>query len=311
MILTHCDLFFADAAVSVEGNVERLLLLYIIEGDISQLLPCYLSILEVGGAYAHRCRSVVEFIGLTTLVITDLDSIHPESVTADVETVANCATPNVPENASTAQKQEVKEAEANSTESLKGKCLANVPGAVTSNQTLVRWLPGKSTIDELLAGSLTGCVQEPTSDTGARVCVTHLRAAPATWNGETVQIAGRTFEEALAFANLEWMHADEQEGLQLRIRGANKQSLVELILRVHNKVKSDSFKKTDLALSLLAEFPDTWQTPGYIKQGLEWLAEHVLPVADVEAVEGAAAADDATLPVSDAPHAHQAEAAAV
>ena len=26
MKLTHCDLFFADAAVLVEGNVERLLL---------------------------------------------------------------------------------------------------------------------------------------------------------------------------------------------------------------------------------------------------------------------------------------------
>jgi hypothetical protein len=174
----------------------------------------------------------------------------------------------------------------------------------------VQWLPGKSTIAELLAEPLTGCVQEPTADAGARVCVTYQRAAAATWKGETVEVSGRTFEEALAFTNLEWLHAEEQNGLQLRIRGANRLPLCELIERVHNKVKGDDVKKTDLALSLLAEFPDTWQTPGYIKQGLEWLAELVLPIEDVEPVESAAPADAAAIPVPGDNGAHQAKAAA-
>jgi len=47
--LTHCDLFFADAAVLVEGNVERLLLPMMIEKEAKSLRSVCLSILEVGG----------------------------------------------------------------------------------------------------------------------------------------------------------------------------------------------------------------------------------------------------------------------
>jgi predicted ATP-dependent endonuclease of OLD family len=73
--LTHCDLFFADAAVLVEGNVERLLLPLIIERFVPDLRSCHLTILEVGGAFAHRFENLVDFLGLPTLVITDLDSV--------------------------------------------------------------------------------------------------------------------------------------------------------------------------------------------------------------------------------------------
>lgn len=75
MKLTHCDLFFADAAVLVEGTVERLLLPEMIALGAPRLKSAYLSVLEVGGAYAHVFRQLIEFIGLTTLVITDIDSV--------------------------------------------------------------------------------------------------------------------------------------------------------------------------------------------------------------------------------------------
>jgi hypothetical protein len=67
MKLTHCDLFFADAAVLVEGNVERLLLPEMIAIAAPCLQSTYLSVLEVGGAYAHVFRSLMEFINITTL----------------------------------------------------------------------------------------------------------------------------------------------------------------------------------------------------------------------------------------------------
>jgi predicted ATP-dependent endonuclease of OLD family len=47
--LTHCDLFFADAAILVEGNVERLLLPEMIEKEALPLRSACLCILEVGG----------------------------------------------------------------------------------------------------------------------------------------------------------------------------------------------------------------------------------------------------------------------
>ena len=73
--LTHCDLFFADAAVLVEGIAEKLLLPKMIEKEAKKLKICYLSVLEVGGAYAHRFAELFKFIGIPYLIITDCDSI--------------------------------------------------------------------------------------------------------------------------------------------------------------------------------------------------------------------------------------------
>ncbi len=81
MTLTRCDLFFADKAVLIEGTTERLLLPRIIrmlDKDLAEgkkLGSQYLSVVEVGGAYAHIFFDLVEFLELRTLVITDLDTV--------------------------------------------------------------------------------------------------------------------------------------------------------------------------------------------------------------------------------------------
>lgn len=77
--LTHCDLFFADAVILVEGTVEKMLMPSMLEIASPELKQVYLTILEVGGAYAHRFASLLEFIGLHYLVITDIDSVGPTS----------------------------------------------------------------------------------------------------------------------------------------------------------------------------------------------------------------------------------------
>lgn len=83
MTLTRCDLFFADKAVLIEGTTERLLLPKII-GMIDATQPKekklgsqYLSVIEVGGAYAHIFFDLLEFLEVRTLVITDIDSVKP------------------------------------------------------------------------------------------------------------------------------------------------------------------------------------------------------------------------------------------
>ncbi|MBB6428982.1 ATP-dependent nuclease [Algisphaera agarilytica] len=79
LTLTRCDLLFADGAIIVEGTTERLILPKAIEKfdrkNGSGLGKKYLSIMEVGGAYAHRFYNLVDFLELRTLVVTDLDSI--------------------------------------------------------------------------------------------------------------------------------------------------------------------------------------------------------------------------------------------
>ena len=76
--LTHCDLFFADATILVEGTVEKLLLSGMIEKSAPKLGQCYITILEVGGAYAHRFASLLKFLSIPYLVITDIDSVEPD-----------------------------------------------------------------------------------------------------------------------------------------------------------------------------------------------------------------------------------------
>ncbi|MFZ4777405.1 MAG: ATP-dependent nuclease [Terrimicrobiaceae bacterium] len=80
MTLTRCDLLFADKAVLIEGTSERLLLPKMIEAleqakpDAPRLSSQFVSVVEVGGAYAHLFFPLVRFLELPTLVITDLDS---------------------------------------------------------------------------------------------------------------------------------------------------------------------------------------------------------------------------------------------
>ena len=77
--LTHCSLFFADAAILVEGAVEKLLLPQMIKQSAPGLLQRYVTILEVGGAYAHRFSGLLKFLKIPYLVITDLDSVEHET----------------------------------------------------------------------------------------------------------------------------------------------------------------------------------------------------------------------------------------
>lgn len=85
MTLTRCDLLFADKAVLIEGTTERLLLPQMIEQvdinqpDGSKLSSQYVSVVEVGGAYAHRFFRLLDFLELRTLIITDLDTAKKNS----------------------------------------------------------------------------------------------------------------------------------------------------------------------------------------------------------------------------------------
>jgi predicted ATP-dependent endonuclease of OLD family len=76
--LTHCDIFFADGVIFVEGQAESLLVPEFITKSFKNLSNRYISILEVNGAHAHKYRDLVEKLGVATLVLTDLDSVNNE-----------------------------------------------------------------------------------------------------------------------------------------------------------------------------------------------------------------------------------------
>ncbi|NLU39966.1 MAG: AAA family ATPase [Bacteroidales bacterium] len=74
LTLHKSDLFFADKVILVEGLTERILLPQMIKKVVPILESEYVSILEVGGAYAHKFKEILEFIETKTLIITDIDS---------------------------------------------------------------------------------------------------------------------------------------------------------------------------------------------------------------------------------------------
>ena len=110
--LTHCDLFFADAAILVEGSVEKLLMPTMIDRAASRLKTSYLTVLEIGGAYAHRFDELLTFLHIPYVIVTDLDSVQPDG--------------NHP------------------------ACRADTAGALTSNATL-KHLLGVNSVAELIA----------------------------------------------------------------------------------------------------------------------------------------------------------------
>lgn len=103
----NSELFFANKAILIEGPTERLLLPYMmqkidqikieikkektgetkeIEKPIEQkLLSQNISIIEVGGAFAHRFKRLLKFLNIKTLIVTDLDSVAANGQKCKVE----------------------------------------------------------------------------------------------------------------------------------------------------------------------------------------------------------------------------------
>jgi putative ATP-dependent endonuclease of OLD family len=112
MSLHRCDIFFADKVIFIEGATERILLPLMISKVAKNLTFEYVSVIEVGGAYASKFKELIKFIGVKTLIITDIDSIDPNS---------------------------------------RKTCPADTANAVTQNSTLLNWLPKKKAISDLIA----------------------------------------------------------------------------------------------------------------------------------------------------------------
>ena len=114
LTLHKADLFFADKAILVEGTTERMLLPQMIKKVAETLCYEYITVMEVGGAYAHKFKEILEFINVKTLVITDIDSANFDD---DGKTQG---------------------------------CPVN-DGKITTNATLKEWIPKKEKIEELIA----------------------------------------------------------------------------------------------------------------------------------------------------------------
>lgn len=68
------DIVFADRAILYEGDTERMLIRKLATlNDYQELNQLYIAFIQVGGAYAHNYRKLIEFLKVKTLILTDLD----------------------------------------------------------------------------------------------------------------------------------------------------------------------------------------------------------------------------------------------
>jgi predicted ATP-dependent endonuclease of OLD family len=299
--LTHCDLFFSDAAILVEGNVERLLLPVMIRKVAKNLRSACLCILEVGGAFGHRFQSL-----MTTLIITDIDSValvaRAGDEELDDEEVEEFEVPaegneggevNVAAQAQEEGQALVVEPVIPPPKKKYGKaCLPSEPGAATSNQSLIKWLPGKLTIEELRSASEADKTHE--LQDGAKVRVTYQTERAVSWNGATETLCGRTLEEDFGLENPVWSQALPRKQLGLIVKGgaADPKALAK---GLNEKVSRKSFDKTKFALAVLTEDEDAWQVPTYIRDGLVWLKDEVRIELEPVLPNGVLLAEDVTV----------------
>jgi len=219
--LTHCDLFFADAAILVEGSVEKLLIPAMIDRVAKRLRSSYLTVLEIGGAYAHRFEGLLSFLCIPYLIITDLDSVSPDGHHPT--------------------------------------CRGDVPGALTSNASLKQML-GVTTVAQLVA--LTP--QQKSNQVQSRY-ITFQQDIEVEDLGANKLMRPRTIEEAFAYQNFRLLRSGE---VQLGL--AVPADLEQAYQAIYELVKSDTFKKTDFAMTVLSVTVD-WEVPNYIVDGLRWL----------------------------------------
>lgn len=236
----HADLFFADAAILVEGPAERMIVPNFIRHKFEMLSKSYITLLEIGGSHAHRLRPLIDHLGLLTLVITDLDS------QAAGTTKSTPPSPGV--------------------------------GQTTNNTTLRQWVPVQTDVDKLWATPPEKRMLEPVGDPLFAVRVAYQMPVEVTLPGVTKSEVAfpYTFEDALAFENINFFAGLPGSGLVAKFREAIAAGGGAAAVGKAMFEALKTGKKAEFALDVLdAEDFEALHVPTYIAEGLTWLQERL------------------------------------
>ena len=247
---THCDIFFADAVIFVEGQAERILLPHFIRYHYPELWKRYISIIECGGAHAHKFEPLIRHLGITTLVVGDLDAASETIVdtkSGGTKTVYKAAKPEI------------------------GK------GQVTTNPVLKKWHPKISQIDDLLSVTAEKLGIEVNNNYKLGVC--YQRPVEFNMDGDDVTVIPRTFEDAFIYQNQEQLKAISESTTTNKINkivesGYGQEELEQELFELVRKMN-----KAEFAIECLYEFKDNslLRPPLYISEGLNWLNRTLAP----------------------------------
>jgi len=255
LTLHRAELFFADKAIFIEGDTERILLPAMLkkidqedeDKKFTSLLSQNISIVEVG-AYAHIFEKFIDFIGVKSLIITDIDSYYSEVKVDDKGK----------------EKKETK------------KCPACDKNATdTSNESLkyfygdtynLKYFMELSIENKKLKKDGTTWIQDKN---GYLVCIYQIMEQG--YNA-------RSFEDAFFHINKEFF-LNNINNFPMGLK--NKKDFSDDTKSVYNLAENCVKKKPALAMEILLNSEtdedenqfSNWKIPQYIKEGLEWLRD--------------------------------------
>ena len=237
--LNRAELFFADKAVLIEGDTERMLMTAMMkkiddihaddEGYVP-LLSQNVSTIEVG-AYAHVFATFLGFLGIKTLIITDLD----------------CAS---------------------SQDNNKSKPFSE---ADTTTNATIKYFLNKKKLEEIVSTTSAQRTFNYVLDMSAWVADENgvLRIA---FQSEDNDYQASSFEDAFICKNAKFIFDNKADFTGLK----NRSSLIGENTDYYVLAKSCIDSKTAFALDILlygGDNQEKWDIPLYIKDGLEWLSQ--------------------------------------
>lgn len=255
LTLNRAELFFADKAILIEGDTESILVPAMMrkldqESTGDKLLSQNISIVEVG-AHSQVFEKFIDFVGVKTLVITDIDSYYENNVDSDGS-----------------QKKEVI------------KCPANDPKVkFTSNYSLL-FFHNKNKEDEIqyfLNLQPENKILSKSNSSWTSDQEGHLFIAYQTKEND---YHARSFEDAFFHINKVFILNENNSFASLTKKWLTKYSNNEV--NVFDFSEKAVGSKPSLAIEILlnsevdangSDFSN-WEIPLYIKEGLEWLRKN-------------------------------------
>ncbi|MCL2279435.1 MAG: ATP-dependent endonuclease [Oscillospiraceae bacterium] len=246
LTLSRSELFFADKVIFIEGDTERLLLPAMMrkvdQENNDKTLPLLsqnISVIEVG-AYSHKFRKLIAFLGLKALVITDIDGTKKE------------ATKDKDGKIKTSKK---------TGETIYSKVACpSAEAKYTSNHALINFFDLDDS-DEHFNHLISMESKKKIVDGALRVA----------YQTEENNYLARSFEDSFIALNLDYIKRNVdafEQGLK------NRENFNASNLDYYELANECICKKSSFATELLyneANSEDKWEIPKYIKEGLEWL----------------------------------------
>ena len=244
LTLHRAELFFADKAIFIEGDTERILLPAMMkkidqDNQENPLLSQNISIIEVGN-YSHIFEKFIDFFGIKSLIITDIDSAKNDRT----------------------------------------KCPVNDSDAqITTNSSLEYFyrtkllsdFKNKPIKDLVLKKTASGWIKDTN---GYLTCV--FQSSETNSSGAVYD--ARSFEDSFFHINRQFIIDNKSGFISLR----NIKLFDEASKDAYELAESCIDKKPAFAIEILLnsksdggngnEFSN-WQIPAYIKEGLLWLKD--------------------------------------